>query len=451
MQSASTVLVGHQTSPGDVTAPSGPLSKPAISSPTFKPQRKILANGVTVIVAENRFIPTVVIQASMRAGAMREADTQAGVANLTTRMLERGTSTRNVFQLAEGFDFLGAHLSMKTDYLSATAKVQGLSKDAPAFFQLLGEMFQTPAFPPAQFESLRSEVLGELHEYEADARWLAIRGMRERIYAQGHPFRRMAEGTIHQVEKVKLADVLAFYKRHYRPDQFVLSIAGDVRAELMFELAAKTFGRWSASGTPEPFAMPAASVGLGAAEHWIELRNQTLSEIVLGVLGVSIRHPDYYPMLILNHILGQAGFGGRLGSRLGDAEGLALSTQSSFDASLVEGPFVIRATANSAGTARVIELLRAEAEKVRKLGVTTEEVTSAKKALIHGWPVQLENNEAVARQLLSMELFQLGDDYLQQYPELITSVKMEAILGSARTHFGFDQGALVVAGPAQRR
>jgi zinc protease len=165
--------------------------------------------------------------------------------------------------------------------------------------------------------------------------------------------------------------------------------------------------------------------------------------------GISIRHPDYHALLILNHVFSQAGSGGRLGRRLRDAEGLAATVRSQFDANLAEGPFVVRAAVSPARVEQAVELIRQEAHKIKERSVTEEEVVSAKKALIHGLPVELESNEAVAGQLLAMELYLLGEDYLQRYPELIGSVSLRALQDCARNQFAFERAALVIAGPQQ--
>ena len=431
---------------GSFSVSAANLPHPADGSLTLKPQRKTLANGLTVIVAENKFSPAVAIVASMKAGAMRETDPQAGIANLTARLLDRGTISRNIFQLADAFDSLGADLYLDTDYLSATATVRGLSKDVPAFLQLLGEMLQTPAFPPAELENVRNEVLDDLREQAGDLRLVAERGLRERIYPQGHPFRRMILGTIPSVERVRLADVTAFYKRYYRPDQCVLSIAGDIRPEAAFDAAERVFSRWSSAGSSEPFSIAAASAGLGAGNQWIQAKDKALCEVILGMPGISIRHPDYYALLILNHIFSQAGASGRLGRRLRDAEGLPAMVRSEFDANLAEGPFVVRTAVNPARVEQAVELIRQEAHKIKELGVTEEEAASAKKALIHSFPVHLESNESIARELLAMELYLLGEDYLQRYPDLIGSVSLGSLRNCARTQFAFERAALVIAG-----
>jgi zinc protease len=410
----------------------------------------MFGNGVTVIVAENRFSPTVTIRASVKAGSMRESDGESGLAGLTARMLERGTTSRNVFQLAEGFDFLGAHVSIDAGYLLARFTVHGLSKDTPVFLQLLGEMLQAPEFSPAEFELVRSEVLSQLRELSQHPRWIADQALRERIYPEGHPFRRMAQGSRATVERLKLGDLIAFYKRYYRPDQLILSVAGDVASDSVFESCDKYFGRWTGSGNPDPFAISAVAPGFGAGNHWIDSTSGALSQIAFGVAGPSIRHPDYYPLLILNHIFGRSGRGGRLAAQIRDKEGSVVAIESRFDANLAEGPFVIGATVAPASVDRTVELIRRQAGDIRDSGVSAGEVTSAKKALIRAWAVQLGSNEGLARQLEALELYQLGEDYLQRFPEMIAGVSQDGLLDCSRTRFSFERAALVVVRPLRK-
>ena len=79
-----------------------------------------------------------------------------------------------------------------------------------------------------------------------------------------------------------------------------------------------------------------------------------------------------------------------------------------------------------------------------------QEAASAKRSLIHAWSVQLDGNESIAQQMALMELYELGEDYFQRYPELIEGVTMESLLDCARTRFAFEQGALIIAGPGQK-
>jgi zinc protease len=447
----STVSAYHARSDAGVVPAEG--AKPQLVRPqiALKLKRQVLPNGVVIMAAENHTSPTVTVLASIKAGAMRDGDENAGIANFVGTMLEHGTKGKSVYQLAEGFDFLGAHLRTETNYLVTSLLVEGLKKDLGSFVALLAEMFQSPSFPSSEMEKVKAELLSELGEQSEDPAAVADQVLRERIYPQGHPFRRKANGSAKTVEKLKPADLLSFYRRTYRPDEFTIVVAGDIEPEEVFILVGKHFGKWTAAGSPEVFAIPPVSIGLGEGKQIVPLRNKSQCDIVLGIPGISIRSPDYYPMLVLNQILGQTGLGGRLGSRIRDQEGLAYDVSSSFDGSLGEGPFVIRAGAGSQQVDRVVALIKEEIENLKAHGVTEQEVAAAKGYLINSTPVRLESNEGITREFERIELFQLGEDYLTRYPDLISSVTMDRLLDCVRTQLVFDKGALVVAGPYEPR
>jgi zinc protease len=414
---------------------------------TLKLKRQVLPNGVVIMVGENHASPTVAVLASIKAGAMRDSDENAGIANFVGLMLEHGTKAKSVSHLAEDFDFLGAHLRTETDYLVTSLLVEGLKKDLGSFVALLAEMFQSPSFPQSEIEKVKAEIISELREESEDPATVAEQVLRERIYPRGHPFRRMANGSARTVEKLKPADLLSFYKRTYRPDEFTIIVAGDVDPEEVFALVGKHFDKWAVTGEPEAFSIAPVSIGLGEGNQIVPLRNKSQCDIVLGIPGISIRSPDYYPMLVLNQILGQAGLGGRLGNRIRDQEGLAYDVSASFDASLSEGPFMIRAGASPQQVDRVVTLMREEIEKMKSGGVSEQEISAAKRYLVTSLPVRLESNEAIAREFERIELFQLGEDYLLRYPDLIDGVRLDQLLDCVRTRLAFEKGALVVAGP----
>jgi zinc protease len=411
----------------------------------------VLSNGVSIVTAENHYNPTVTISASIKAGAMRDSDQTAGLAHLVGRMFERGTRARNIYQLAEGFESLGASLKRDTDYLVTSITVNGLKKDAEALIQLLAEMIQSPSFPQAEMEKARTEILTELGEESDDAHLIAEQALRERIYPQGHPFRRNIKGSSKTLEKLKMQDLTSFHKRYYRPDQLIIVVAGDIRTEEVFQWIDKGFAKWTAQGVAEAFSMPAAFPGLGTGEQVVRMNHKSQCEILFGLPGISRHDPDYYPLLILNQILGQSELGGRLGARFRDQEGLACYLSSSFEASLSGGPLVIRAVVNPDRVDPVFSLMKEEIQKIKSDGVTEQEVKAAKSTLINSLPLALEENEGIARQLLLVELFELGEDYLNRFADLVEEVKTDSLLDCSRRRLLFDQAALVIVGPYRQK
>ena len=420
---------------------------PVVHPPAPKLQRKVLPNGVTLIAAGNQSGSTVTIRAAIRNGADGETDAQAGVAALVNAVLRRGISTKNQAPLDAVFDYLGAEVLSEIDYAVSTTTVQGLSKDCASFLQLLAEMLQSPSFGSSEFDKVRDELVGRLRELEGEADWAAQQALRQRFYPAGHPSQRMALGTASSVENLRLADVRDFYHRHYRPQQLIVSIAGDIAPEQALAAGENAFGSWKgeagASLSPATRTIPGQKL-TGA----LELKTKRSALVLAGLASLSAVQPDYYPFLILNQILVGAPGGGRLGDRGLAGDSAIYGIHGEAAGGTAEQLFSVRVMADPSEVGRAIALMREEFGRIKDQGVTDEEIKRAKRSLIQAWAVQMGSNDNLARALQHMEAQGLGPDYLQKYPSLIEGVSRESLLDCARTRFDPNQVVVVVVGPA---
>jgi zinc protease len=152
-------------------------------------------------------------------------------------------------------------------------------------------------------------------------------------------------------------------------------------------------------------------------------------------------------MMVINQILGDAQSLGRLGVKLIDQNGLAMGIYASMDASISEGPWSIRIRTLPGQVDRVLEAVREEMITIQSNGVTEDELTFAKRRLINLLPTQLESNQGIATQVSQMQLFELGENYLDWYPGMVESVTMERVKACLRTRLSVDQAAIVIVGP----
>ena len=412
----------------------------------IQPNRKTLSNGLVLAVAENNLSPTVAIEACIKAGSLRDRDETAGIAYFVGRMLERGTKNRNLLQVAEGFDYLGADLAISTDYLVTTLKVNGLARDAAALIQQLADLIQAPVFPPAEVERVRAGILAELREEADDPQIIAEQTLRTRIYPAQHPFGRGVKGTVRTVQTLKASDLVAFYKRYYRPDSVVIAVVGAVNPGSLTQMIEEQFGKWTVPGPREAFTVPPASAGLGKGPYVIKKNLGPYCEIALGFPGISRTNSDYFTMLLINQILGDAQSQGRLGLRLVDREGLADRVYTAMDASISEGPWSIRIRTVPEHVDRALQAVGEEIHKIQSEGVSDEELLYAKRRLINLLPTHLESNRGIASELLEMQLFELGENYLNWYPGMIESVTAERVKACLKTRLPIDLASIVIVG-----
>jgi len=211
------------------------------------PTKFVTANGITVLVLEQHFLPIVEIHALIKAGSAQDPPEKAGVANLTASLLDEGTTTRTPKQLAEQIDFVGGSLEAKASEDFTTASARVLKKDVELGFTLLGDILQHPAFQKQEFERIRTQLLGEMASDNDDPGHVAMKAFNQLVF-HGHPYRWPVNGTEETLSKVTLADVQAFYLKEYQPSQIILAIVGDVTLEQATALVQTHFGAWKKGG-----------------------------------------------------------------------------------------------------------------------------------------------------------------------------------------------------------
>ena len=146
-------------------------------------------------------------------------------------------------------------------------------------------------------------------------------------------------------------------------------------------------------------------------------------------------------------ILGQLGLGGRIGQSVRDNKGMAYYARTNLSGGLGPAPWYIYAGVNPDNVDEAVELMLAEVHRFREEPVTDQELADTKSYLTGILPLQMESNEGVANILLQIHLFQLGDDFITRYPDLIKAVTKADIQTTAQKYLSDEVYALSIAGP----
>jgi len=405
-------------------------------------ERRVLDNGLVVILLERRNLPMVTVNLSFRAGAALDPPGLEGLANLTCSLLTAGTLRRSALQIAEEIDFVGGVLSTSTGLDYAELDLAVLSKDVEVGFDVLADVVLRPTFPEDELERERREVEAALLEQEEEPVALALKEFYRLVYAP-HPYWHFPEGTLESIKRIQRQDVQQFYRRYFRPDNAVLVVVGDLGPAELSGLLGKYFKGWQIGklSFPEP-PKPTPKKGL----HRVIDKPFSQATILLGHLGISRRNPDYYAVYTMNYILGGGGFSSRLLRRIRDDLGLAYSASSSFKTGIYPGSFQVLVQTKNESAAQVIQAIREELSRIREEPVRDEELAAAKDFITGSFPLKLDTNSKVAAYLTYIEHFDLGLDYFQKFPEYIRRVTKEDILRVARKYIRPEDYILVVVG-----
>ena len=407
------------------------------------PTKFVTANGMTVLVLEQHFLPIVEIHALIKAGSAQDPPDKAGLANLVASLLDEGTTTRSSKQLAEQIDFIGGSLEVKTSEDFTTASARVLKKDVDTGFTLLADVLQHPAFHKQEFERIRNQILGEMASDNDDPGHVAMKAFNQMVF-HGHPYRWPLQGTEESLAKITVTDVFGFYGREYVPSQVILTIVGDVTVDQATALVQTHFGGWKKAPAPVRTTKKAAPIEKKSVQL-IE-KDLTQSNIVLGHGGISRNNPDFYAVTVMNYILGAGGFSSRLMDSIRDKQGLAYGIMSHFDARLMPGSFWINLQTRSETTNQAISGVLAELKAIRDTPVSEQELAEAKSFLVGSFPLRLDSTAKLAQVLAQVEFYGLGFEYFSQYPKWIERVTKEDVQRVARQYLDPQRYALVVVG-----
>ena len=408
--------------------------------------RHELGNGATILVRENHASPTVVIDGLLRAGAADTAPGKAGLASLTAAALLRGAGKRTFSRIFEDMESIGASLSFSAGQHTTEFSGQCLSEDLDLLLDILRDALLAPTFPAEQLEKLRGQIITGLQIRANNTRSMARLEFFKLAYPSDHPYSRSADGTVETVSAITRQDIVSFHRQHYGAGGMIISVVGDLDP---VAVARKLDARLGATPVlPQPSSeLPPLVPLTGVQQRSVPLPGKTQSDIVLGIPGPTRAADDFLPARLANTILGVFGLMGRLGASVRDDQGLAYYAYSELTGGLGPGPWRISAGVNPANVSQATLSMRDEIRRLQAEPVPAEELADNKSYLVGSLPLHLETNSGVSGTLVNIELYRLGFDYLQRYPEMMMQITADQVQAAALKYLSADVYAMAVAGP----
>lgn len=410
--------------------------------------RRVLQNGITVLVRENHTSPSVVINAMMRAGGAFETRESAGLASLTASALMRGTTTRSFEDIYEQVESIGASLVLYGGTYGAFAQGKSLAEDLPAILSLLADVLREPVFPAEQLDQLRAQTITELQFRAQDTRQQAALQFYELVYPEAHPQHFSKRGYLDTIPNLTRERIVDFHRKHYGPREMIITLAGAVNARSAVEQVSAALGDWQNPDQPGLPSLPEVPALREVVRRRISIPDKSQADIVLGVAGPSRTAPDWWPAYLANRILGVFGMYGRLGDVVREQQGLAYYSYSTISGGEGRGSWRVVAGVNPKNIERAIESITGEIDRITTEPVSSEELDDVKSNVAGLLPLRLESNEGIAGSLLAIERYRLGLDYIQRYYDIVYTITREELLAAAQHYLDPTAYAVAVAGPS---
>jgi predicted Zn-dependent peptidase len=392
------------------------------------PQQFVLANGIRLLVYENPTNDIIAARCFLGAGSTQEPTCQSGLLNLLATVLTKGTSRLSSIEIAEIVESRGASLGtdVSTDYFLLSLKT--VSEDFAELLTLSAELLREPTFPEVEVALEKQLLLQAIRNQQEQPTNVAYDLLRRSLYGS-HPYAFDSLGRLETVSQLTSADLQAAHQRFFRPDQLVISIAGNLDAQQAVSRVEAAFGDWYATGSrPEDLDLPPVQLGPAFSSQARETQQIML---MLGYPTVPVTDPDYAALKLASTYLGN-GMSSRLFVELREKQGLAYDTSAFFPTRLGPAPFVAYIGTAPDNAHQALAGLLGEVERLSQDRLTPEELQTSQNKLLGQYALSKQTNAQVAQIFGWYEILGLGATFDLDFQRAIAAVTVEDIRRAAQ-------------------
>ena len=307
-----------------------------------------LANGVQVAVDPVPELETLSLSVVARGGARWEDAPRSGWSHLLEHMVFKGAGSRDARGLVEAVEDAGGSINAATGYERTSFQVRALKGGLPLAAEILSDLLFRPHMDPAELEREKSVIAQEIAD-AADAPDDRVFDLAQSRAFAGQPLGRPILGEVTTVNGADVAELEAWRRRLYAPDNLVFSVAGAIDEDEALALAERWFGQEPPGAGVQP--EPAAFAGGGASES----RRLEQAHLVLMLPAPGVRDPDYFALRLFAEALG-GGMSSRLFQEAREKRGLAYAIDAyseTYEDAGVLGVYAGTSASDGAETARL--------------------------------------------------------------------------------------------------
>jgi len=350
-----------------------------ITFPPNSAQKRVLPNGLTVIVQEDRSAPVASVQAWCATGSIDEDEhLGAGLSHILEHMLFKGTKTRSTNAIAQKIQDVGGYINAYTSFDRTVFWIDVPKDGVATALDVLADAMMNSTLPSEEYlkeqEVIRREFAMGMDDPERQAGLLLFATAYQR-----HPYRLPVIGQIEVYNQLTQEQVMQYYKARYVPNNLTFVVVGDVDAEKVYQQLAEFFKAYPEKSL-KPLFIPAEPLQLGRREVHQEFPTE-LTHLSLAWHIPELTHPDVPALDLLSTILGD-GRSSRLYRRVREEAGLAFRVSAFSYTPGDPGLLGIDATVDPKKREAAEQLILRILEEVKQAGVTAEELAKAKKILL---------------------------------------------------------------------
>lgn len=424
-----------------------PVSPETLRVSLPRPYETRIDNGLMVMILEDHRTPVVTAELTIYgAGEQFVPQGQAGVANFTAQLLNKGTKSKTGRQIAEEVERLGGTLQVHASYGGESTSLQltALRDTFERALRTAADVLVNPIFPEDEIARLRERELATLPQMMMSPEYLVSAKFGAALYGE-HPM--AVEGpTASALAQLDRAQLVKWHRERYAPQNSILTIAGDVDTQSLMPRLKLLAMVWTRMAF-EPRLTDVPAPAKARRMHVINRAGSVQTTLRMGNLAIDRRHPDYYALTIANRILG-GGSSGRLFLNLREEKGFTYGIYSQINARRQPGPWQISGDLKADSTGEAMREILREIERLREEPVPAMELEEAKRSIVASFALSLEQPSRIMQYAADRHRYRFAADYWDRYPAEIAAVTSDDVRRVTRQYLEPDKLQIVAVGDA---
>jgi zinc protease len=405
-------------------------------------------SGAKVMFMRTEALPMLDVRVDFPAGARADTKGKEGLASMVSDLIGRGAEGMDENQIADAFADTGAQFasSAGSDYAGLQMRTLTSEPQLSKSIALFKAVMQKPVFNAEVLKREQSRSIAGLKESLTKPGTLADRAFEKALYPN-HPYG--AATTEASLQAMTLQDVQDFYKNRYLVKYAVVSIVGNLdrkHAEALADSLTQNLPQGTLTENPlggqDYAALQAEEKG-----QLIQIDHPAAqSHILVGLPAMRRGTPDYFDLLVANHVVGGGGFVSRLMNEIREKRGLAYSAYSYFMPLGDAGPFQVGVQTKREQTGEALSVLQKTLADFIKNGPTQAELDAAKQNLIGGFPLRIDSNADLVGNISMMGIYNMPLDFLDTWTQNVEKVSVKSAKAAFAKHVPADKLVTIVVG-----
>lgn len=409
-------------------------------------QRFVTKGGIPVRFTPLHGLPIIDVSVNFGVGSGYDGD-QHGLANLTADALTKGTKTLDENTLLAKLDDLGVVVSASASKDTVSLSLRSLSDQdtRQAAIALIYDMLKNPAFDPLVLEKSKQQTITHLNQNSEDPAFVAKVALDKALYGD-HPYAHQPAGEPSSIQKITAQDLKRFYDEFLVKQNATITITGDLDDKDARTLA-KILDHALKDGK-KASALPAPKAPTYRHQHITHPSGQV---VVMGNLTDPFSNQPkdiqrFANFAMANDVLAGADFNSRLMNEIRVNNGYTYGIYGRATRLKDAGSYVVNFSTKADVASDAIQKTKATIAKTLTDGISQDELNLAVFNNKNSYPTHFSSNAGLHGIMQAMSVYDLPDDYLQDYPKRLDRVDLKSANQALADTIDMEHAIIITVG-----